>query len=89
MLQEENLEQSLLLASSIQNNFIKKNKRKNRGVKQAGFVVLYQTTMPSVVVELGFLTNKIVIYIPDIFKHARLSNTIYDVIFRQFYETLL
>jgi N-acetylmuramoyl-L-alanine amidase len=58
LLQEENLEQSLLLASSIQNNFIKKNKRKNRGVKQAGFVVLYQTTMPSVLVELGFLTNK-------------------------------
>jgi N-acetylmuramoyl-L-alanine amidase len=58
LLQEENLEQSLLLASSIQNNFIKKNKRKNRGVKQAGFVVLYQTTMPSVLIELGFLTNK-------------------------------
>jgi N-acetylmuramoyl-L-alanine amidase len=58
LLQEENLEQSLLLASSIQKNFIKKNKRKNRGVKQAGFVVLYQTTMPSILVELGFLTNK-------------------------------
>ena len=58
LLQEENLEQSLMLASSIQNNFIKKNKRKNRGVKQAGFVVLYQTTMPSVLIELGFLTNK-------------------------------
>ncbi|MBL4642095.1 MAG: N-acetylmuramoyl-L-alanine amidase [Flavobacteriaceae bacterium] len=58
LLQEENLEQSLLLASSIQNNFIKKNKRKSRGVKQAGFVVLFQTTMPSVLVELGFLTNK-------------------------------
>lgn len=58
LLQEENLEQSLLIASTIQNNFVKKNKRKNRGVKQAGFVVLYQTTMPSVLVELGFLTNK-------------------------------
>lgn len=58
LLQEENLEQSLLLASSIQKNFVQKNKRKNRGVKQAGFVVLYQTTMPSVLIELGFLTNK-------------------------------
>jgi len=58
LLQEENLEQSLLLASSIQRNFIKKNKRKSRGVKQAGFVVLFQTTMPSVLIELGFLTNK-------------------------------
>ena len=58
LLQEENLEQSLLLASSIQKNFVQKNKRKNRGVKQAGFVVLYQTTMLSVLIELGFLTNK-------------------------------
>jgi len=58
LLQEENLDQSLLLASSIQNNFTKKNRRKSRGVKQAGFVVLFQTTMPSVLVELGFLTNK-------------------------------
>ena len=58
LLQEENLEQSILLAASIQKNFAKKNRRKDRGVKQAGFVVLYQTTMPSVLVELGFLTNK-------------------------------
>lgn len=57
--QEEYLDQSLLLASLIQEEFEKKLKRVNRGVKQAGFVVLYQTYMPSVLIETGFLTNRI------------------------------
>lgn len=57
--QEEYLDQSLLLASLIQQEFEKTLKRVNRGVKQAGFVVLYQTYMPSVLIETGFLTNRI------------------------------
>jgi len=56
--QEEYLDQSILLASMIQNGFTKKLKRKDRGVKQAGFVVLHQTVMPSILVETGFITNK-------------------------------
>jgi len=55
--QEEYLDQSLTLASFVQNRFNKTLKRKSRGVKQAGFVVLHQTYMPSVLIELGFLTN--------------------------------
>ena len=55
--QEEYLDQSIYLASLIQNNFVNNLKRKNRAVKQAGFIVLHQTVMPSVLVELGFLTN--------------------------------
>jgi N-acetylmuramoyl-L-alanine amidase len=55
---EEYLDQSLQLASIIQGNFTNKLKRKDRGVKQAAFVVLYQTYMPSILVETGFLTNK-------------------------------
>ena len=50
------LNQSISFASEIQKEF-KKIGRKNRGVKQAGFVVLYKTTMPSVLIETGFLTN--------------------------------
>ena len=55
---EENLDQSILLASKIQHNFTDNLKRVDRGVKQAGFIVLHQTIMPSVLVELGFLTYK-------------------------------
>jgi N-acetylmuramoyl-L-alanine amidase len=58
LMQEEYLDESLILASNIQSNFTNDLNRKNRGVKQAGFVVLHQTYMPSVLVETGFITNK-------------------------------
>ncbi len=51
------MELSLLLAANIQDQFEHRAKRKSRGVQQAGFVVLWQTTMPSVLIETGFLTN--------------------------------
>lgn len=57
LMQEEYLEQSINLASMIQDNFREKLKRKDRSVKQAAFIVLHQTYMPSVLVETGFLTN--------------------------------
>lgn len=58
LMQEEYLDQSILLADLIQKNFTNVNKRVNRGVKQAGFLVLRETYMPSVLVEAGFLSNK-------------------------------
>lgn len=58
LMQEEYLDQSIVAASYIQNSFVEKLKRKNRTVKQAGFIVLKYTYMPSVLVETGFLTNK-------------------------------
>jgi N-acetylmuramoyl-L-alanine amidase len=56
--QEEYTDQSILLASLIENNFKNKLKRKSRGVKQASLWVIHQTFMPSVLIETGFVTNK-------------------------------
>lgn len=50
------LNHSLLFASKVENQFKEKG-RFSRGVKQAGFLVLFRTTMPSVLIESGFLTN--------------------------------
>ena len=58
LMQEEYLDQSILLADYVQKNFTSKLSRRNRGVKQAGFLVLRETYMPSVLIELGFLSNK-------------------------------
>ena len=49
--------QSTDLASKIQTQFREGIARRDRGVKQAGFWVLYTTTMPSVLVETGFITS--------------------------------
>ncbi|SFT56522.1 N-acetylmuramoyl-L-alanine amidase [Lishizhenia tianjinensis] len=51
------LQQSISFAAKIQAQF-KNLGRYDRGVKQAGFLVLYKTTMPSVLIETGFLTHK-------------------------------
>jgi N-acetylmuramoyl-L-alanine amidase len=55
--QKEFQSQSTLLASMIQTQFREAAERRDRDVKQAGFWVLYTTTMPSVLVETGFITN--------------------------------
>ncbi len=50
-------DQSTLLAAKIQSQFRERISRTDRGVKQAGFWVLFMTTMPSVLTELGFITH--------------------------------
>jgi N-acetylmuramoyl-L-alanine amidase len=50
-------ENSLKLAQHIEEGFAKHTQRKRRGIKQGGFLVLWQTTAPSVLIEVGFITN--------------------------------
>ncbi len=58
LMQEEFLDQSITLASLIQQEYKKRIKHsKDRSVQQAGFAVLRLTYMPSVLTEIGFLTN--------------------------------
>jgi N-acetylmuramoyl-L-alanine amidase len=46
------------LASMIEDQFSGRVRRHSRGVKQAGFLVLWRASMPAVLVELGFLSNR-------------------------------
>jgi N-acetylmuramoyl-L-alanine amidase len=58
MLQDEYLDQSLQFATAIQSQVSQRTRRKDRGVKQAGFLVLRETTMPGVLIETGFISNE-------------------------------
>lgn len=57
LFQQEYLSQSLQLAANVQEQFSKRVGRKDRGVQQAGFLVLWKTAMPSILIELGFISN--------------------------------
>jgi N-acetylmuramoyl-L-alanine amidase len=50
-------ESSLMFAKKVEEQFKNRVGRPSRGVKQAGFVVLWKTTMPSVLIETGFLSQ--------------------------------
>ena len=56
LLQNVHLDQSLTLAKNIQDRYEARG-RHNRGVKQAGFLVLYTASMPSILTEVGFISN--------------------------------
>lgn len=58
MYQNAFLDNSLSFAAKVQEQFKSYAKRTDRGVKQAGFLVLWKTKMPSVLIETGFLSNK-------------------------------
>ncbi len=90
LMQEEYLDQSIQLASIIQNEFTTKLKRKDRGVKQAGFVVLHQTYMPSILIETGFITNsKEGLYLNSKLGQHKFSESIYNGIKKYINELTL
>jgi N-acetylmuramoyl-L-alanine amidase len=71
------LDQSINFASKVQRQF-KSIGRYDRGVKQAGFLVLYKTTMPSVLIELGFLTNvEEEKFLKDTLNQHKMANSIF------------
>lgn len=51
------LNNSIILASKVQKNLLATSHFTDRGVKQAGYWVLYKVAMPSILIELGFLSN--------------------------------
>ncbi|MFD1294588.1 N-acetylmuramoyl-L-alanine amidase [Lutibacter holmesii] len=90
LMQEEYLDQSILLASMLQDGFSSDLKRKDRGVKQAGFVVLHQTYMPSVLIETGFITNKAEgTFLGSSAGQKKFSKSIYDGIMRYYNQLTL
>lgn len=57
MAQKRNLGESIRVASDAQNELVNTAGRANRGVRQAGFWVLWATSMPAILVELDFICN--------------------------------
>ena len=58
ILQSGNMEKSVELARLIQRSVCSKANRNDKGVHQAGFLVLRETSMPSCLIELGFITSE-------------------------------
>ncbi|HBC38160.1 MAG TPA: N-acetylmuramoyl-L-alanine amidase [Porphyromonadaceae bacterium] len=54
---DQYLQQSVYFASLVQNRLVNNSKRTNRDVRQAGFLVLREVAMPSILVELGYISN--------------------------------
>ena len=57
LMQNAFLDQSIKMADAVQNQFRERVGMKDRSVRQAGFLVLYHTTMPGVLIETGFISN--------------------------------
>ncbi len=83
LLQEEYLDQSIELASKVQEGFDIKLNRKVRGIKQAPFMVLHKAYMPRVLIEMGFISNKEEgAYLNSEEGQQNIAKTIADAIFR-------
>ena len=81
-LQDRNMEKSVQLATQIQRQFKNTAKRIDKGVHQAGFLVLRETTMPGVLVELGYIST------PDEERYL-LSEAGTDALARSIYQAFM
>lgn len=83
------LNHSIEFAARIQNEFVSLG-RANRGVRQAGFLVLYKTTMPSVLIETGFLTNvEEENFLRDTSNQTKMASSLFKafVSYKKYYES--
>ena len=77
LLQNNNLEQSIRLADLVQQQMRTTGHMYDRGVKQAGFMVLYLTTMPGVLIEAGFVSNEAEeVFLLDTVNQQNIANAI-------------
>jgi N-acetylmuramoyl-L-alanine amidase len=77
-----------VFASKIQGQMVKLG-RKDRCVKQAGFLVLYKTTMPSVLIETGFLSNhKEELFLRDTANQTKMATSFFNAFeeYKTYYE---
>ena len=81
--QNVHLDHSLLYSALLQRQFKERVGRHDRGVKQAGFLVISYTTMPSVLVELGFMSNPAE---EDFLQSAQGQDYLASALFRAFKE---
>jgi N-acetylmuramoyl-L-alanine amidase len=82
------LENSLRFAKNVETQFKDRAGRKSRGVKQAGFIVLWQSAMPSALIEIGFLTNpKEEKYLNDPLGQSYIASAVFRA-FRQYKEDM-
>ena len=87
-MQSEFVKESIHLAQYVQENFAKDANRQDRGVRQAGFLVLNATSMPSILVELGYISNaEEAKYLASAAAQKRLSQCITKA-FDQYYADL-
>lgn len=77
------LDQSLSIASKVQKQFKTKTALADRGVKQAGFLVLWKTAMPSILIETGFLSN---VHDEQILASAKGQESVATAIYNAFRE---
>ncbi|MGZ5188031.1 MAG: N-acetylmuramoyl-L-alanine amidase family protein [Kaistella sp.] len=79
--QSKYLESSLLFGSFVEGNFVKKDKRHSRGVKQQNLHVLRLNAMPSVLIETGFISNyDEAMYLASDKGQSEIAESIYDAI---------